>query len=575
MIIFINIHGCGCKPEILNIVDLDSLINIIIKKYKNMHIKSIEFKGIELMRFRHNRYKDDDYGDYNDEDDYYSNANPRNKYKRQIYKKYKDININNFDIIDVFTGIVGGGIDNIKDEIDLNIGFDMNLIKRDELYVNLIHFDLKMTNNENYGYFNTFKVNVVGGFYAIDDLDIFKNYLEKIKEKNIPFIVISSGTSGKDIIPICKKYQFIKEVIIFCSNQKYNEHYIKEYPGYVKKVLTSINSVYNYIKTLQANQEFKDNIEYNNYINKYNLFSPEEIKMDKQLQQCPVITASEYDKCYFLVHKAYSHFFGDINNIKDKPEFGPQNFCKILGSLNLINFKNSSSNISLKDQFKKFLSIKENNKFVEQSIREYTRESNFCYLFNRIMRNFESGLISFAYYMGPFLFGVNKYVKENPSFAISKDMTLFRNILCSNIDFYLYKLNLGHIICFPSITSTSSKENNFSSTSLSQQVCNNKAEEMMKIKMIFKYKHKDGNISPGIIIEDKKGTDGNFLSCCPKEKEVILFPFTFARIKAIREETIGGINIHIIELEIINRTSYIEYTLKNEVDKRFLFSNLD
>ena len=109
----------------------------------------------------------------------------------------------------------------------------MKYIKRDELYVNLIHFDLKMTNSENYGYYYKFKVDVVGGFYAIDDLDILKNYLEAIKDKYIPFIVISSGTSGKDVIPICKKYNFVKEVIIFYANYNYNEHYIKEYPGYV------------------------------------------------------------------------------------------------------------------------------------------------------------------------------------------------------------------------------------------------------------------------------------------------------------------------------------------------------
>ena len=59
--------------------------------------------------------------------------------------------------------------------------------------------------------------------------------------------------------------------------------------------------------------------------------------------------------------------------------------------------------------------------------------------------------------MGPFLFALNKYVKENTSFALSKDTTLYRIIQCSKTDFYLYKLNLGHIICFPSLTSTSSK----------------------------------------------------------------------------------------------------------------------
>ena len=79
----------------------------------------------------------------------------------------------------------------------------MNLIKRNELYVNLIHFDSNITNSENYEYFNNFKVDVEGGFYAIDDINIFRCYLGKIKEKNISFIVLCSGSSGKQIIPIC------------------------------------------------------------------------------------------------------------------------------------------------------------------------------------------------------------------------------------------------------------------------------------------------------------------------------------------------------------------------------------
>jgi len=54
-----------------------------------------------------------------------------------------------------------------------------------------------MTNRENYRYFNNFKVDVVGGFYAMDDINIFKKFLQKISEKNIPFLVISSGSSAK------------------------------------------------------------------------------------------------------------------------------------------------------------------------------------------------------------------------------------------------------------------------------------------------------------------------------------------------------------------------------------------
>ena len=117
----------------------------------------------------------------------------------------------------------------------------MKLIKRNELYVNLIYFDLNMTNEENCEYYNNFKIDVVRGFHAIDNLDILKKYLEAIKNKNIPFIVISSGSSGKDVINICSQYIFIKEVIIFCRVYKYNEHFIKDYPGFVKIVLTVVN----------------------------------------------------------------------------------------------------------------------------------------------------------------------------------------------------------------------------------------------------------------------------------------------------------------------------------------------
>jgi len=77
----------------------------------------------------------------------------------------------------------------------------------------------------------------------------------------------------------------------------------------------------------------------------------------------------------------------------------------------------------------KFESLEGRNNFVELAIRLYTGESTFCYIFNRTMRNFEKGLVSLAYYMGPFLYGLNKYVYENPDkFAFREDMTLYRSI---------------------------------------------------------------------------------------------------------------------------------------------------
>ena len=66
-------------------------------------------------------------------------------------------------------------MDNIAEEENLDIGFDLSLLKRTELNVNLIHFDKRMKNSENYKYYNDFKVDVVGGFLAMDNIEIFSN----------------------------------------------------------------------------------------------------------------------------------------------------------------------------------------------------------------------------------------------------------------------------------------------------------------------------------------------------------------------------------------------------------------
>ena len=56
--------------------------------------------------------------------------------------------------------------------------------------------------------------------------------------------------------------------------------------------------------------------------------------------------------------------------------------------------------------------------------------------------------------------------------------------------------------------------------------------------------------------------------------EVILFPFTFARIISIKQIS-NTENIFEIYLEIINRNHYIEYTLRDKVDERLKFDDLD
>jgi len=110
---------------------------------------------------------------------------------------------------------------------------------------------------------------------------------------------------------MCKKYSYIKEVIIFCQNYQYNKHYIDEYPGYVKKVLTKIDQIYEYIRSFK--DEYKSGIE--KYMEGYQYISS---FYDRQLLQCPFITSYEYDKFDFLVHKLYVQFFADILDTNDK-----------------------------------------------------------------------------------------------------------------------------------------------------------------------------------------------------------------------------------------------------------------
>ena len=144
------------------------------------------------------------------------------------------------------------------------------------------------------------------------------------------------------------------------------------------------------------------------------------------------------------------------------------------------------------------------------------------------MRNAGKDLLSLVYYMGPFLYGLNKYVKENPiPFSFTKNLTLYRNIQLPRLDFYSYIINLNHIICFTSLTST---------TTIQKKFFNNRINNsnLIKLYMIIEYKHQSGNISPGIIIENNKGIESNeFLSKYKNEREVILFPFTFFKIKKI------------------------------------------
>ena len=460
-------------------------------------------------------------------------------------------------------------IDNIKDEKDLNIGFDPDEIlkKREELKINLLYFDEKISkkSGDSYDYYKQFKVNVVGGFYASDEIDIFKMYLDKMQEQNNipPYVVVTYEKHFEDIYNICKDYNFIKEIIIIHRNKKRFDDYLQKYKKLLKYIAKNYDDLVDYLKKmgdLTSNWNY-----FLRLFSSSRIFTSDEIQMDRQLSSCPIITAYEYDELYYIVHRAYAHFFTNVSGRKDpkfekSPEFGDSNYNKIKEFLKQKNFDSSV----YEELDTKFSGLKNAKDFTEKAIGYYTGEGYFCYTLNKVMREFEKGLIKLSYYMGPFLFGLNKYALEHPEKGLNEDTTLYRKLVVNPLDKYIYKLAVGHIICFPSLTSTSVLENSFHPTKKASQVNNNNNNnDSISLEMIIKYKHKEGNITPALNIEE--------FSQLKDEKERLIFPFTFFRVNSISEKQEK--NSYVIDMEIINRKSIIEYDLKE--GRRFNIEDLE
>ena len=486
------------------------------------------------------------------------------------YYEDDDIDYDNFEI-DEKNIILEACIDNIKGEKDLLIGFDPDVVlkNREELKINLIYFDEKITkSNDSYDYYKKFKINVVGGFYASDEIEIFKKYMEEIQKlKNIPpYVVVTHPNKLEEIYNICLNYDFIKEIILITRFKQKYEDYLVTYQKLLKFIAKDYDNLMNYLKRmgdLTSNWN-----KYLKFLSSKRIFTSDSIQMNRQLNTCPIITAYEYDELYFIVHRAYSHFFTNESSLKDPkkedwPSYGDNCFSKIKEFLKDFDIEEEEK-YELLGIFEK---LKNSKNFTEDAIRNYTGEGIFCYLLNRVMRNFEKGLIKLAYYLGPLLFGLNKYALEHPERCLNKDTILYRKLTLSPLDKHIYTFSVGHIICFPSLTSTStSKKDVFFPTILSQKInkdpkrfkeeVNKVDENKIEIFMIIEYKHEVDNITPAL--------DITHLSNSIYEEERLIFPFTFFRINKIEKDP-DKENSYKFYMEIINRKTIIEYDLKEGI----------
>ena len=95
---------------------------------------------------------------------------------------------------------------NLKNEVRINT-FKITLI-----------FFYEILSQENIDLYNRLKLEVLGSFFGVKDINILMKLFRKIKYTNTPFILISTGSSYEKINDICSN--FLQYIIIFCFNKQ-------------------------------------------------------------------------------------------------------------------------------------------------------------------------------------------------------------------------------------------------------------------------------------------------------------------------------------------------------------------
>ena len=97
---------------------------------------------------------------------------------------------------------------------------------------------------ENVDLYNLLKLEVIGGFYGVQNINILMNLFNRIYCINSHFILISIGTSFEKIKDICIQLNFLKYIIIYCLDKRRHNHFLYDTNGKVKLVSNEIEEIY-------------------------------------------------------------------------------------------------------------------------------------------------------------------------------------------------------------------------------------------------------------------------------------------------------------------------------------------
>ena len=405
---------------------------------------------------------------------------------------------------------------------------DFSDVKKGDLYINLIHYDKDLKNEENFEYYRYFNMKIIGSYCSFDNFEMFKLFLSK--QIQIPFsvnyILMISGLESQRILKEFHNIDLLNQIIIFCHEINKYLFLKKEY----NKIKLISNDFEEIVKTLRTIK-----------------FPKEDLNMDNHLLITPLITYFDYKKVLYPIHRVLAYFF-------DKKFY---NFTKEYLEIAKIFINKSTIKADSKNKIINIMEkLKDSNNFPSDCIKYYSGE-DLCYVFNKALRNFEKFYIEMAYFIGPFYFGMFRYALNHPEKQLKTKAQLFRDLTLDRLDLYSYQFSVNDIICFPSFTSTTLDKNlNFEITDNSNLINNDHIEEKSFVKMIIYYDPK-GKCEP-------QGIDISDVSQYSDEKEVLLFPFTFLKINKVEIHSGKENDKHLIFMTIINKGDIIECGLKKK-----------
>ena len=317
------------------------------------------------------------------------------------------------------------------------------IILRKKFKINIIYFDKNLTSTENNRYCSYFKLQLEGAFYGINNFNLFIYICHKIQQNKRNFILITSGSSAKEIFDYCetKNINNIIFYLIFCGNKAKYQNLIRQH-NKLKGIFTNFDDLTKFI--------FSDNS-----------LIPKSIR----IKASNFIFLSDYNSTYIKLHfeiaRKYSLYkFFKSKNI-DKNKFlqlikNKNDYYRSLARELLFNddeamvkyfkAKTKESEIKLRQVF--------NGKHnVQNYISNYTLESFYYKYINKALREGDFNTFRIlSNHISKFIYHLYEYKKTHFQ---NSNSTLYRTMYISQNEYSTYRNSIGKIICYPSFTSTS------------------------------------------------------------------------------------------------------------------------